>query len=192
MKRGDTMHNHTMYGRIMAIMAGLGTMAAVFLSGCGNATSSGAAEAGGNPDTAAFEALFGAKLVTAEGAEVATTALDGKKVGIYFSAQWCPPCRLFTPRLVETYNALKAEGKPFEIVFVSSDSSHDAMLKYMKEYGMDWMAVPFDSGQREALSRRYGVRGIPTLIVVDAAGETLSTDARNEVAQLGAQAYARW
>ena len=35
----------------------------------------------------------------------------------------CPPCRQFTPRLKQTYEAINATGKRLEIVFVSSD--HD-------------------------------------------------------------------
>jgi nucleoredoxin len=44
-------------------------------------------------------------------------ALDGKAVMIYFSAHWCPPCRRFTPMLVQSYNQMKAAGKNVEIVF---------------------------------------------------------------------------
>lgn len=33
----------------------------------------------------------------------------------------CPPCRAFTPTLVQLYKKLNANKTPFEIVFVSSD-----------------------------------------------------------------------
>ena len=35
----------------------------------------------------------------------------------------CPPCRAFTPRLVQTYNELKKRpgGDELEFIFVSSD-----------------------------------------------------------------------
>ena len=51
-------------------------------------------------------------------------------VGIYFSAHWCPPCRGFTPKLVESYNTMKAAGKNFEIVFVSSDNDEAGFDEY--------------------------------------------------------------
>ena len=47
----------------------------------------------------------------------------GKTIGLYFSAHWCPPCKAFTPKLVETFGAVKAAGKQFEMIFISSDRS---------------------------------------------------------------------
>ena len=38
----------------------------------------------------------------------------------------CPPCRQFTPRLVETYATLKAAGHDVEVVFVSMDRDQAA------------------------------------------------------------------
>ncbi|KAK3933257.1 Nucleoredoxin [Frankliniella fusca] len=42
-------------------------------------------------------------------------------LGVYFSAHWCPPCKAFTPQLVNTYNAVRERGHSFEVIFVSSD-----------------------------------------------------------------------
>ena len=59
---------------------------------------------------------------TKSGTVAMSDALAGKTaVGLYFSAHWCPPCRMYTPKLAEQYAKLVAAGKPFEIVFVSSD-----------------------------------------------------------------------
>merc|ERR1712166_1299825 len=80
-------------------------------------------------------------------------AHEGKVIGLYFSAHWCPPCKTFTPLLVKTYEKLKAEGKEFEVVFVSSDKDKDA------------------------LSKRYEVEGIPTLVLLDGAtGEEIKAN----------------
>ena len=86
----------------------------------------------------------------------------------YFSASWCPPCRTFTPKLVDFYKKEKRNGSAFELVFVSSDRSEDLMAEYMDEYDMDWPA--FQYGKNKNLVERNG-SGIPNLVVTDANGK---------------------
>ena len=140
----------------------------------------------------ALEALFGKRLVNAKGKKVSAATLAGKKIGIYFSASWCPPCRAFTPQLVAAYRQLQSEGQPFEVVLVPSDQTEAAMEKYMKDHEMPWLAVPFGDKHVQALKEKFAVAGIPKLVVVDAQGQTLSAEARGEVTAQGAAAYAGW
>lgn len=139
-----------------------------------------------------LEALFGKRLINAKGKKVSTAELAGKKIGIYFSASWCPPCRAFTPQLVAAYSQMKTEGKPFEVVLATSDQDEASMKAYMKSHDMPWLAVPFGDKHIEALKKQFSVSGIPTLVVVDAQGKTLSTTARGEVAAKAAAAYDTW
>ena len=136
--------------------------------------------------------LFGKRLVNAKGRKSSTAELAGKKIGIYFSASWCPPCRAFTPKLVDAYNQLRTEGKPFEVVLVSHDRDESSMKAYMKSHEMPWLAVPFGDKHMDALKKKFGVAGIPTLVVVDATGKTLSAKARGEVTADGAKAFDKW
>jgi nucleoredoxin len=126
-----------------------------------------------------MQALFGDVLLTKDGEKPTAAVLGGKVVGIYFSAHWCPPCRGFTPQLAESYtNHLKAKG--MEIVFVSSDRDEAAFTEYYGE--QPWAALPFgDRDRKNALSKRFKVQGIPTLVVVDAEGNTITTDGREAV-----------
>ncbi|KAL9644652.1 hypothetical protein ABK040_015391 [Willaertia magna] len=93
--------------------------------------------------------------------------LEGKKVLLYFSAHWCPPCRMFTPKLVEMVNTLKEEGNEdkFVVVFISSDQDEQSMFEYMKEENMPWFALPF--GDKRGLNTKHNVTGIPTVILLD-------------------------
>ncbi len=137
--------------------------------------------------------LFGNELVKADGSRIdANTVTDKDIVAVYFSAQWCPPCRAFTPILVETANVLQAEGKSFGVLFVSSDRSKEEMLAYMEEYDMPWAAVPHHSDTAEELSLLYGVRGIPMLVVIDREGNLLSANGRGDVTVKGAAAFDDW
>ena len=139
-----------------------------------------------------IEALFGDTLYNADKDKVSAAALKDKKIGLYFSAHWCPPCRKFTPMLVKAYNEMKADGKDFEIVFVSSDRSKKDMFNYMEETEMAWLAVSFKSDERAELKKRYGGSGIPKLVIIDDDGKVITSDARGHVSMDGAKAFKRW
>ncbi|WP_269523010.1 thioredoxin-like domain-containing protein [Coraliomargarita parva] len=93
-----------------------------------------------------------------------------KYFAFYRSAQWCPPCRAFTPDLVDFYKKQKRKGAAFELIFISSDKSEELMAEYMDKYDMDWPA--FHYGENKDIVQRNG-GGIPNLIVTDAAGNKL-------------------
>ena len=46
---------------------------------------------------------------------------DAKLLLLYFSMHNCPPCREFTPLLVELYNEHNESGKVMEVIFLSGD-----------------------------------------------------------------------
>jgi nucleoredoxin len=96
-----------------------------------------------------------------------------KYVAIYYSAQWCPPCRAFSPELVKFYNEIKPAHPEFELIFVSRDNSEGDMLSYMKSDSMPWPALKFGFGRTKQASR-YAGTGIPCLVLTDATGKVLS------------------
>lgn len=152
----------------------------------------GTAASAETPIPPELDTLFGKRLVNAKGKRFSTADLVGKKIGVYFSASWCPPCRAFTPQLVAAYNQLKAEGKPFEVVLVTSDQDERSMDAYMKDHEMPWLAVPFGDKHIDGLKKTCSVSGIPKLVVMDDTGKIISAEARGEVAQNGAKAFDNW
>merc|ERR1711988_611351 len=127
--------------------------------------------------------LFGDELTTKDGKTKTGNVLeDVDAVGIYFSAHWCPPCRGFTPKLAEIYTTMKANGKKFEIVFVSSDRDEASFDDYFKD--MPWLALPFaDRSGKDRLNKKFKVQGIPSLVIVDKDGQTITTDGRSAVSE---------
>lgn len=113
--------------------------------------------------------------------------LVGKHVLIYFSAHWCPPCRAFTPKLIEVYNEIKAKENAFEIIFVSSDRDQSSFDEYYSD--MPWLALPFGDERKSILSRKFKVRGIPCLVAIGPDGKTITTETRHLVAAHGADAF---
>jgi len=115
-----------------------------------------------------------------EGKTFPLTDLKGQVVGIYFSAHWCPPCRGFTPELVKKYEAIKAAGKDFEMVFVSSDRSDNDFKEYFGE--MPWLALPYaDRAMKAELSKCFGVEGIPSLVLLDTDFSVITKKGRGAV-----------
>eukprot|EP00123_Amoebidium_parasiticum_P022640 comp9161_c0_seq1/m.4321 comp9161_c0_seq1/g.4321 ORF comp9161_c0_seq1/g.4321 comp9161_c0_seq1/m.4321 type:complete len:144 (-) comp9161_c0_seq1:537-968(-) len=131
--------------------------------------------------------LEGGKLVPAGKGEI----LAGKKVALYFSAHWCPPCRMFTPTLKDFYEEILADGKPFEIIFVTSDRSEGDQVGYMAEAHGDWLTLKHGDPFIATLKAKYEVRSIPTLIVIKPDGTIVTAAARDEVRK-GPRAYDSW
>ena len=119
------------------------------------------------------------KIVNKEGKNLSPD-FTGKIVGLYFSAHWCPPCRGFTPKLSEKFTKLKAEGKPFELIFVSSDEDEESAQSYFSEMSWDMM-IPFDDQEtKDLLNSNYKISGIPTLVIINGdTGAIITVDGRS-------------
>lgn len=126
--------------------------------------------------------LLGEKLLGPSGPICTKEALRGASaVGLYFSASWCPPCRGFTPTLIDSYNK-SLESKGFRCVLVSSDRGEEAFNEYFAK--MPWLALPYsDRTRQQELSQQFKVQSIPTLALVDSEGKTITNGARNSVVE---------
>jgi len=128
-----------------------------------------------------MDCLAGQTLMKADGSAPKAEAViaDKELVLYYFSAHWCPPCRQFTPMLKDFYEEASEAG--VEIVFISSDRSAEDMVSYMKESHGDWCGVPWNSDLANSLKQKYGVSGIPFLVVVKKDGTLVTKDGRSHV-----------
>ena len=123
-----------------------------------------------------WKTRFPQGLVDAAGKTVDLATLKNKTVAVYCSAHWCPPCRAFTPQLVQFANDNKDQ---LAVVFVSSDRDQEQMFAYMKETKMPWPAVPYKSAGGAAIKKEQGVSGIPTLLVYGKDGQLLTKNGRD-------------
>jgi nucleoredoxin len=145
------------------------------------------------PKPASLPELFGTELYRVDGSTVGVESLAGTPViGIYFASAGCPACGAFTPILLDAYDGLKEEGRAFEVVLVTGGIGMTALLEYMTDSGMPWLAVPTPSEEITNLVRRYDVRWVPTLIVIDSEGRVRSMNGREDVTVGGAGAYDLW
>ena len=130
------------------------------------------------------------KLEDPKGKKMEATQLEGKYVGLYFSAGWCPPCRAFTPHLVDFRNE---HADDFEVVFVSFDKSNTEKQHYIRKNEMPWPSIP-GAGRRDAknLSQMFQVQGLPTLVVIAPDGEVVSLTGRTDLMSNPETALETW
>ena len=115
---------------------------------------------------------------------VPTELAPDKLTALYFSADWCGPCKAFTPQLLKFAEANKDQ---FQIVFVSLDRSKEKQLAYMNESGLLVPAIAWNNpvrngslGQKAEWGGQFS-NGIPHLAIFDSRGNLLSSDARSEI-----------
>ena len=145
------------------------------------------------PKPASLPELFGNLLYRADGSQVGVGVLSSTPViGIYFASPGCPACGGFTPLLVDAYGQLTEDGRSFEVVLVSPGISDATLFEYMVDSEMPWLAVSSQSSKANSLLNRYGIRWVPTLLIIDAAGNLLTRTGREELTQKGIEAYDDW
>jgi nucleoredoxin len=108
--------------------------------------------------------------------------LQSKKLFLFFfSANWSPLGRKFTPRLVEHYERIVAQHPEIEVIFFSADRSQFSMETYMSQSNMPWPAVAFPQIATQATAIEAGlVQDIPCLILLDSSGKMLSKSANDQ------------
>ncbi|KAK4481383.1 hypothetical protein RD792_012271 [Penstemon davidsonii] len=125
------------------------------------------------------------------GTQVKISDLEGKVIGIYFSANWYEPCQKFTVVLANAYEQLKNYDPGFEVVFVSSDEDLDSFNNYRAS--MPWLSIPFsDLDTKQALNRRFDIESMPCLIILqpnDIHEDSTIQDGVDLISRYGIQAY---
>jgi thiol:disulfide interchange protein len=89
----------------------------------------------------------------------------GETVGVYFWADWCPICKAQEGSV----DALRADWPVLTVAMQSGNAA--AVAKVLRERGLNWQtAIDADGG----IAARYGLHGVPALVVVDGRGEIRS------------------
>ena len=109
---------------------------------------------------------------TPEGKTANLSDLRGKVVLIDFWASWCGPCRRENPKVVAMYNKYKAQG--FEVFGVSLDGDKKRWEAAIEKDKLTWTHVSDLKKWKSGAAADYGVRSIPTTILIDREGKILA------------------
>jgi thiol-disulfide isomerase/thioredoxin len=104
-------------------------------------------------------------LATVDGGTVRLEDMKGKVVFLDFWAGWCPPCRASIPSVKKLHEKY-AQNKDFAVIGVNMENMETAR-KLSAEKNIKYISAVAD----DVTARRYGVRGIPTFIIIDKRGE---------------------
>lgn len=84
----------------------------------------------------------------------------GRAVLLHFWADWCPICKT-------TAGSVDAVGKDWPLLTVAMQSGPPpAIARHLQQAGHAWTTLADPDGQ---LTARYGLRGVPAFVVIDAA-----------------------
>ena len=89
----------------------------------------------------------------------------GKIVLLNFTTTWCPYCKKDIPNLKKLYTSMK--GKGFELVSIYVAESPKKVASFVEKYALPY-TILVDS--EASVARTYGIRGVPTKIVVAKSG----------------------
>jgi len=121
---------------------------------------------------------------THDGKEFSTEAWKGKVILVDFWATWCGPCIAELPRVKKLYAEYHDKG--LEILGISCDQEAAELNAFLKENAdMKWPQL-FDAASPgwHPLAEKYGVKGIPTMFIIDRKGVLRSVTARAEMETL--------
>lgn len=91
-----------------------------------------------------------------------------------FWASWCGPCRVESPKLVNTYNLYKNKG--LSIVSVSLDKDDASWKKAIENDKLNWNHMSNLKRWEDPIASLYGVTSIPQLFLLDENGTVVAKD----------------
>lgn len=108
-------------------------------------------------------------------------------VALYFTASYCPPCRIFTPQLVEFQSQYN-----IPVIVIGRDKTQQAYDEYMLEqpnhYYVDYNLIQ----RRNELADKFNIVTIPKLIILDKQQNVVTSNGRVEIQENSKLAITKW
>ena len=99
----------------------------------------------------------------------------GKYTLVDFWASWCGPCKEETPNVVAVFEKYRDKG--LVVIGITVNDKKDASVEAMKKLGIHY---PQLLDPKQELAERFGVQGIPHIILFDPDGNIVAEHLRGE------------
>lgn len=103
------------------------------------------------------------------GEPVSLSSFRGKKIVLLdFGATWCPHCVTAIPHIKAIYEKYNKKG--LEIIYIDIREPKDTVNAIVKKFDIPYIVVIDEDG---AVSKEYGIMGIPTMLLIDKDGSEI-------------------
>jgi peroxiredoxin len=103
-----------------------------------------------------------------DGKRYTDRCLEGKPTLMVFWASWCPVCQVELPKLHTLFEA--ARGRGLQVLAIGFADELDKIRHYVQSHGEIFdFPVLYDRG--DAVAKRFGVIGTPTIYLIDRRGK---------------------
>ena len=103
----------------------------------------------------------------------------GKYVLLDFWATWCGPCVGETPNLKAVFEKY-GQRENFAMIGLSLDQDKEKPIAYAKEKGTGWIDGFLGDWGKDEVTKKYGVRGIPSIWLIGPDGKVIAKGLRGE------------
>ncbi|GJQ82506.1 putative thioredoxin-disulfide reductase [Trypoxylus dichotomus] len=110
----------------------------------------------------------------------------------FFSSSTCQPGNELLPLLRKIYEEAKQREISLEIIYVSSDTDEEAMLRHFFEQHYGWCAIPVNEIAITELHLQYDITHEPQIVVVSREGEIVSRKGKADILELGVNVLIKW